>query len=111
MKKSIFSLFVLSLMLTSFTAAADVDYQRGDVSHDGRVSIDDVTCLINYLLYGTWPDDPVAPDNHEYVDLGLPSGTLWATCNVGADSPEDYGDYFAWGETESKEVYNWSTYK
>ncbi|MBO7133653.1 MAG: hypothetical protein J6W06_05825 [Bacteroidales bacterium] len=38
-------------------------------------------------------------NGHEYVDLGLPSGTLWATCNVGANSPEDYGDYFAWGET------------
>ena len=36
---------------------------------------------------------------HEYVDLGLPSGTLWATCNIGADNPEDYGLYFAWGET------------
>lgn len=39
-------------------------------------------------------------DIHTYVDLGLPSGTLWATCNVGANSPEDYGDYFAWGETK-----------
>jgi len=38
-------------------------------------------------------------NEHEYVDLGLPSGTLWATCNVGTNSPEDYGDYFAWGET------------
>ena len=50
-------------------------------------------------------------DGHEYVDLGLPSGTLWATCNVGADTPEGYGDYFAWGETEPKEVYSWETYK
>lgn len=50
-------------------------------------------------------------NGHEYVDLGLPSGTLWATCNVGATSPEDYGDYFAWAETEPKSVYNWSTYK
>ena len=50
-------------------------------------------------------------DGHEYVDLGLPSGTLWATCNVGASSPEEYGDYFAWGETEPKNDYNWSTYK
>jgi len=47
----------------------------------------------------------------DYVDLGLPSGTLWAVCNVGANSPEDYGDYFAWGETEPKEYYNWSNYK
>ncbi len=48
---------------------------------------------------------------HEYVDLGLPSGLLWATCNVGADSPEDYGSYFAWGETETKSTYDYSTYK
>lgn len=45
------------------------------------------------------------------VDLGLPSGTLWADRNVGADSPEDYGDYFAWGETSTKNTYDWSTYK
>ncbi len=42
---------------------------------------------------------------HEYVDLGLPSGTLWATCNVGASKPEEYGDYYAWGETETKKKY------
>ncbi len=48
---------------------------------------------------------------HEYVDLGLPSGTLWATCNVGASKPEEYGDYFAWGETSPKGKYDWSTYK
>ena len=47
--------------------------------------------------------------NHEYVDLGL--SVKWATCNVGANSPEKYGDYFAWGEVESKDVYAWSTYK
>ena len=47
----------------------------------------------------------------DWVDLGLPSGLLWATRNVGATSPEDYGDYFAWGETQPKEVYEWSTYQ
>lgn len=55
------------------------------------------------------------PDEHEWVDLGLPSGTLWATCNVGASSPEDYGDYFAWGETtgynDGKTTFNWTSYK
>ena len=50
-------------------------------------------------------------DEHEYVDLGLPSGLLWATCNVGADTPEAYGDYFAWGETTPKDTYNWDTYQ
>ena len=59
--------------------------------------------------------DPNIPDpnpntgNHEYVDLGL--SVKWATCNVGASKPEEYGDYFAWGETQPKSTYNWSTYK
>lgn len=50
-------------------------------------------------------------NGHAYVDLGLPSGTLWATCNVGAKNPHDYGDYFAWGETVPKANYSNSTYK
>ena len=52
-------------------------------------------------------------NGHEYVDLGLPSGLKWATMNVGATKPEEYGDYFAWGETEPKpkDNYSWSTYK
>jgi hypothetical protein len=64
----------------------------------------------------TKPDEPNGGNGgnhngHEYVDLGLPSGTLWATCNVGATTPEAYGDYFAWGETQPKTIYNWSTYR
>jgi hypothetical protein len=47
----------------------------------------------------------------EYVDLGLPSGTLWATCNVGAETPGGRGDYFSWGEIEPKPSYYWSTYQ
>ena len=50
-------------------------------------------------------------NGHNYVDLGLPSGTLWATCNVGAENPEDFGDYFAWGETQVKYNYDWITYR
>ena len=50
-------------------------------------------------------------DNHPHaIDLGLPSGTKWACCNVGADKPEAYGGYYAWGETEEKNYYYWSTY-
>jgi len=49
--------------------------------------------------------------NYEYVDLDLPSGTLWATFNVGADRPEGYGDYFAWGETQPKDNYDLISYK
>ena len=103
MKKLNSFLVVLFLMVVSFSASAQT-YPRGDVDQSGAVNIADVTSLIDYLLSGSWPDD------HEWVDLGLASGTLWATMNVGATSPEDYGDYFAWGETAPKEVYDWSTY-
>ena len=51
------------------------------------------------------PKKKTIKDGHEYVDLGLPSGLLWATCNVGANAPEEYGDYFAWGETSPKDEY------
>ena len=53
-------------------------------------------------------------DGYEYVDLVLPSGTLWAKCNLGAENETDMGDYFAWGEIETKKdykLYRWSTYK
>lgn len=57
--------------------------------------------------------EKLCPDNNHphIVDLGLPSGTKWACCNVGASKPEDYGDYFAWGETSTKSTYDDSTYR
>ena len=59
---------------------------------------------------GATPTPPTA-EEVEYVDLGLPSGLKWATCNLGATSPEQPGDYYAWGETALKEDYSWATYK
>lgn len=50
-------------------------------------------------------------NGHEYVDLGLPSGTKWATCNVGATKPEYYGDFYSFGETSTKSSYTTSNYK
>ena len=50
-------------------------------------------------------------NGYTWVNLGLPSGLKWATMNVGAQSETDYGDYFAWGETETKSTFNWDTYK
>lgn len=108
----------------------------GDVDGDGECTINDVTALYNYLLFDdssamvagdqdgdgyitvgdvTWVYNVMLyvshDDGHDYIDLGLPSGTQWATTNVGATAPEEYGDYFAWGETEPKDVYDWSTYQ
>ena len=59
----------------------------------------------------TAPKKVVTKDNgHEYVDLGLPSGRLWASCNIGASAPEKTGDYFAWGEIETKDNYSKKNY-
>ena len=64
--------------------------------------------------YKVWESGATAStgtlNGHDWVDLGLPSGTKWATCNVGSDTPEGYGDHFAWGEVANKENYNWTTY-
>ena len=52
-----------------------------------------------------WEYDPY--NGYEYVDLGLPSGLKWATCNVGAETPEEYGNYYAWGETQPAPGFNY----
>lgn len=79
---------------------------------NGKIyGITDVTELINDydIQIKTWCEYTF--EQKQYVDLGLPSGILWATCNIGANSPEEYGDYFAWGEVEPKNYYAWSAYK
>ena len=62
-------------------------------------------------LYAQWRALTGELNGHTWVDLGLPSGTVWATCNIGATNPEDYGNYYAWGETTTKTNYSWSTYR
>ncbi len=57
------------------------------------------------------PTDTIPrPTEGEWIDLGLPSGLLWASCNLGANTPTEYGNYYAWGETQPKEVYDLITY-
>ncbi|MCQ2209048.1 MAG: hypothetical protein MJZ34_02035 [Paludibacteraceae bacterium] len=67
--------------------------------------------IVRYNMENVVKVDFETESTHEYVDLGLPSGTLWATCNIGASQPEEYGDYFSWGETKPKEVYDMIRYK
>ena len=70
------------------------------------------TFLLAALLCGAWcATAQTTEKGHEYVDLGLPSGLKWATCNVGATTPEKYGKHFAWGETEPRTIYDGNTYK
>ena len=75
--------------------------------YSGKESV--ITIIVSEgstVSYLTCPDD-----NHPHaIDLGLPSGTLWACCNVGASKPEDCGGYYAWGEVETKDNYSWDNY-
>ena len=102
--------------------AACFSFRSGDadVYYDNRHYARSVRLVKDIEGGGATPDTPDTPtepeepnngteNGHEYVDLGL--SVKWATCNVGATKPEEYGDYFAWGEVEPKETYNWSTYK
>ena len=81
----------------------------GTVSCDRN---DDTTNNQNTPSNPTNPDNPVqcGETRGEWVDLGLPSGLLWYSVNIGATSPEQYGDYFAWGERFTKTTYDWNTY-
>ena len=82
-----------------FTSAFTNDY------HEPWVSYTNETSSITF-------NKQVTPGpTYESVDLGLTSGTLWASCNVGASSPEEYGNYYAWGELSGKSDYSWSTYR
>ena len=76
------------------------------VDKNGK-AIDEETLTIKTEAEGVCDNE-----NHVHaVDLGLPSGLKWACCNVGATTPEEYGGYYAWGETEGKGDYDWDTYK
>ncbi len=72
------------------------------------VMVGALMCLPILCACGDKENDNTGNDN--WVDLGLPSGLLWAKCNLGAGTPEGYGDYLAWGETSTKNLYDWSTY-
>lgn len=107
--KKLLTLIAFALMALTGNAQLIIN---GDVDYDGELSITDVMILVDIILGKTPQSYLSCPDNNHphMVDLGLPSGTKWACCNVGADNPEAYGGYYAWGETEEKEVYDWNTY-
>jgi len=114
MKKHLMKSLFLAFLLggTALTATA-----QGIVVNktDGTKVYYKASEVLSVGVYGYGEEPEPDPSDHEWVDLGLPSGTLWATCNVGATKPEEYGDYFAWGETVGynggKTSFSWSTYK
>lgn len=105
MKKTVLFLAIALLSLIAFSGINAQNYikiYKSDIC---------LTMNVNEVDSIVFSNDGSTPDSHRSVDLGLPSGTKWADRNVGSSSPDDYGSYFAWGETETKDVYNWSTYK
>jgi hypothetical protein len=87
---------------------------KGDVNGDGSVDVADISTVID-IMAGKIVIS-FAPADVKAVDLGLPSGTLWANMNVGAKAQNEYGLYFAWGDTkgysaESGHVFSWENYK
>ena len=108
-------MIIVSLLFTLTAGAQTVNVHKTDgtvVSYPAS-EFD----YIDFTAAEEKPDDgqsyTTCPDsNHpHWIDLGLPSGTKWACCNVGASAPEQYGNYYAWGETSPKSVYNWDTYQ
>lgn len=98
-----------ALVVTVDATGLGADFFAGTQSINACLKVDDGTNSLVTSYFGL-----TAVKAPKYVDLGLPSGTLWAKYNVGAEKPEDYGDFFAWGETTPKEdyvQYNWTYYK
>ncbi len=95
----------------TLTAEANEGYAFTNWTENGEVVSIEVTYTFTVTGNRNFVGNFAVSSADNYVDLGLPSGLLWATCNIGANSPEEYGDYFAWGETTPKDVYSWSTYQ
>lgn len=109
--KKILPLILLSLCATLSGMAQDKMYVWRT---DGTYTVVHLSEIDSITFAWTVPGACLqCPDNHHphAIDLGLPSGTKWACCNVGAAAPEDDGGYYAWGETEEKSDYSESTYK
>ena len=111
MKKQIVSMmmFVICFMFVGTEAMAQgvVVYKKnGEVM---KVPYEELDSIVTYNDEGEDIIQTEMVQGHECVDLGL--SVKWATCNVGANSPEEYGDYYAWGETSTKSEYSWETYK
>lgn len=90
------------------SVSVDVEIKEGEVA-EHSVTLEKVVAETPKHPSKTTTATGGTLNGHEFVDLGLPSGTMWATHNVGATTPEECGGYYAWGETEEKSIYSSST--
>lgn len=95
----------LAAVLTSVLAMSQFYvYKNGQLLYEIKDGLADSVTFVK-------PDYLGCENGHGWIDLGLTSGTKWATMNLGAENPQGYGNYYAWGETTTKGTYSWSTYK
>ena len=120
MKKNI-SHFIIALGLLTVpvtSSLAQVNPYRADINKDGEVNVGDISRIIRLMADGNTHIIDMSPEGAEAIDMGLPSGTKWANMNVGANNPEEYGLFFAWGETTGYDsdtsdgrIFEWAQYK
>ena len=106
---------LLLIVLLTGAMTATAQKEKYDLNGDGKVNAADVTDLVNYILTPICKSCPDSKHPH-WIDLGLPSGTLWRCCNEGASTPEAYGGYYVFGQVASapswnqmKELLNYTT--
>ena len=105
--KKLFTLFTLVAFFASATMAQVKLYVH---QNDGSYT-EFVAATVDSITFSEQIPGTITNNGYQWVDMGLPSGLLWATCNLGANKPTDFGDYFAYGETQTKESYSPLTYK
>ena len=103
-------MFISLFLLFNYCSliAANLQNNKDMTEIDNGIQVIEVDSILDASSY-IYVDESKCPIA-EAIDLGLSSGTKWASWNVGASAPWDYGNYYAWGETEPKDYYDWSTY-
>ncbi|MBR1464850.1 MAG: dockerin type I repeat-containing protein [Bacteroidaceae bacterium] len=99
-------------IINVIAGTASDEQNLADVNNDGKTDISDIVMVINIIA--GMVDEAVlqgfCPDTHHPHIINLGDKGEWACCNVGASAPWEFGGYYAWGETEEKELYSWSNY-
>lgn len=98
------TILLMSLCFVAFASCGDDDKDSNNGGNSQPVN--NTTPAASQIFTSSGEEN-----GHNYVDLGLPSGALWATTNIGGMLPQSYGEYYAWGETSTKSGYTWSDYQ
>ena len=115
-RQFVLALCLLAVPFTSTLAQDNVNPYYADLNEDGVVDVADIANIVDVIANGEIQD--LSPESALAIDMGFPSGTMWANMNVGANKPEDYGLFYAWAETtgygsdiSDGRLFRWRYYK